>query len=279
MVMMKVSNGMIASWVAFFSCSLIVYFLFSDGDFSFLLTYAAMLRCFGFMLLVAKIQRSKSAAGISAKTLQCYIVVFSARLLSIMWHEGYLPYDRSGDWLYHVIEAASLCAASVAAFLVQVKYRLTYEDNNDSFGNVPGFPAELGALCIIVPAVLLAAVFHPSLNKDWLSDTLWTYSMYLESFAILPQLFLFQKQAVSCSTVEMLIGHFVAAVGGARIIEMAFWMSSFHELADRYGKKHVGFIVLGTQIIHLILMADFFYFYLAGLKRGLPMQLPTGSMV
>lgn len=39
-----------------------------------------------------------AASSVSLKTLQAYLFVFSFRLVSIMRHEGYLPYDRSGDW-------------------------------------------------------------------------------------------------------------------------------------------------------------------------------------
>ena len=52
------------------------------------------------------LRRTKSAAGVSVKTLHCYFFVFIGRLISITRHEGYLPYDRSGDWLYHVIARA-----------------------------------------------------------------------------------------------------------------------------------------------------------------------------
>ena len=50
---------------------------------------------------------------------------------------------------------------------------------------------------IFVRVVTFACVqvVHPTLNKDFLSDTAWTFSMYLESMAIVPQLFMFQKQA------------------------------------------------------------------------------------
>lgn len=268
---------MAVSWLGFFCVSLVVFMTMSDGDFSFLLTYASLTRCFGLLLLLAKLQRTKSAAGVSVKTLHCYFFVFIGRLISITRHEGYLPYDRSGDWLYHVIECASLVATCTAIYLCTFTYSRTYEASNDTFGHLPPLPAQAGAALIIVPAFVFAALLHPSLNRDWFSDTTWTYSMYLESFAILPQLFLFQKQAASCATVEKLIGHFVAAVGCSRVVEMAFWMSSFTELADRYGNRHVGFLVLGTQIVHLIIMGDFFYFYLSSIKRGLPMQLPNAA--
>ena len=48
----------------------------------------------------------------------------------------------------------------------------------------------------------------------------------------MPQLYMFQKQAGEA--VETLVSHFVFALGFARIVEMAFWMSSFHEV-----RKHL----------------------------------------
>lgn len=45
------------------------------------------------------------------------------------------------------------------------------------------------------PSLTRAQFVHPTLNKHFLSDTAWTFSMYLESMAIVPQLFMFQKQA------------------------------------------------------------------------------------
>ena len=36
---------------------------------------------------------------------------------------------------------------------------------------------------------------YRSLNHDFLSDVAWTISMYLESVAMVPQLYMFQKQA------------------------------------------------------------------------------------
>lgn len=40
-----------------------------------------------------------------------------------------------------------------------------------------------------------AQFVHPTLNRHFVSDTAWTFSMYLESMAIVPQLVMFQKQA------------------------------------------------------------------------------------
>ena len=68
----------------------------------------AMVRTLGFIILASKSVTQKSVAGISLKTLQLYAVVFTLRLSSILFFEGYLPFDASGDWFYQVNEVAGL---------------------------------------------------------------------------------------------------------------------------------------------------------------------------
>lgn len=75
----------------------------------------------------------------------------------------------------------------------------------------------------------------------------------------------------------MLVAHCVAALGFARVVEMAFWMWSFHELTDSSGSKYVGYFVLIVQFIQVAIMGDFFYFYIGSLRRGAPLQLPCQS--
>mmetsp|Transcript_32730 Transcript_32730/g.86499 ORF Transcript_32730/g.86499 Transcript_32730/m.86499 type:complete len:299 (-) Transcript_32730:41-937(-) len=227
--MVKPSSTVVAAWGIFFFCSLLVFKLLSDGDFSFLLTYAAVCRCFAFVILNIKMYTSNSASSVSLKTLEAYVCVFFLRLISIMRHEGYLPYDSSGDWFYHFVESASLCGVCVSIYLLYFRFRGTYDESQDCFGNLH-IPSFLGVLYVVVPCFLLSCLFHPNLNKDWLSDVSWTFSMYLESCAILPQLYMFQRQ--SSGVVEVLVSHSVFALGFARVVEMAFWMSSFHELTS-----------------------------------------------
>ena len=68
-------------------------------------------------------------------------------------------------------------------------------------------PRMITRLHVRVFLALLGAlqVIHPTLNKHFLSDTAWTFSMYLESMAIVPQLFMFQKQAKGI--VEVLVSY------------------------------------------------------------------------
>ncbi|CAN0370254.1 unnamed protein product [Pylaiella littoralis] len=262
----------IVSWFAFFAVSVVVYYLFSDRDFSVLMTFASLTRGFAFAMLLGVMVVKKHARGVSVKSLQLYTVVFAARLVSVLQHEGYLPYDRSGDFIYHVAEFGSLSLAAGCVVLMMTKLKSTYQKEVDSFGALY-IPTEWGTLYIFVPCLLLAVLVHPTLNKDFVSDTAWTFSMYLESMAIVPQLFMFQKQAKGI--VEVLVTHSTFALGLARILDMVFWVYSYQELTSHAGSHSVGMFVLIAQFVHILIMGDFFYYYAISVRTGNMMQLPS----
>ena len=68
---------------------------------------------------------------------------------------------------------------------------------------------ELSSWVLII--VLHRSSIHPNLNNDFLSNMAWTYAMYLESVALIPQLYMFQKQSTRV-VVELLTAHFVATL-------------------------------------------------------------------
>lgn len=266
-----------ALWAGFLLLSFLVYWFTSSGDFSFLLTFAAFMRCFGFGVLNFKMWGQKTAKGVSVKTLELYSLTFLCRLISIFRHQGYLPFDKSGDWFYHFVEACSLFSTCLAIYGILVPLASTYGENFDKFGNLY-IRSDFGAAYLMAPCILLAIVCHPNLNKEFLSDTAWTLSMYLEAVSMIPQIYMFQKQAATeGGSVEPLIGHTIFALGFSRIFELLFWLGSFKELADHAGGKLPGYIVLISQAGHLIVMGDFFYYYLKSMSSGLPMELPTSS--
>lgn len=118
------------------------------------------MRCFGFGLLNYKMWTARTASGVSVKTLQLYALTFFARLLSILRHQGYLPFDKTGDWFYHFVETMSLVAVMLAIYGIFVPLISTYGEKHDRFGNLH-IPSEFGALYLIVPCVILALIFHP----------------------------------------------------------------------------------------------------------------------
>lgn len=55
--------------------------------------------------------------------------------------------------------------------------------------------------------------------------------------------------------------HSTFALGIARVLDMIFWMFSYRELTTHSGSQSVGIFVLLSQFVHIIIMADFFYYY------------------
>ncbi|EER10857.1 conserved hypothetical protein, partial [Perkinsus marinus ATCC 50983] len=111
---MWLANNMdnIRFWGIFCLVGLVLFYVSSDWDFSVLLTISSMISMFSFLMVVVKIETSKSVSGVSLKMFECYTLVSVCRLGSIIPFDGYLPYDRSGDWLYRLTEVISLCLAS-----------------------------------------------------------------------------------------------------------------------------------------------------------------------
>lgn len=258
-----------------FALVMCVYHFLSDGDFSFLLTLGALTRLFGFVVLLVKFQSERSCAGVSLKTLELYAIVFLARLSSILFYDGYLPYDSSGDWLYQVIEVVSLLCVGVLIFITVVTYKNTYNATEDDFGKVKSIPTQFGPVILVVPAFVLAVLLHPSLNRNIFTDIGWTFAMYLETVAIMPQFYMLQK---ANRAVEPWVSHFVFSVGLSRVFLIVFWTSSFHELTDKHSigitGGWVGIFVLLAQIAHMLVMAEFCYLYLKSAVHKSPLVLP-----
>mmetsp|Transcript_6794 Transcript_6794/g.9973 ORF Transcript_6794/g.9973 Transcript_6794/m.9973 type:complete len:384 (-) Transcript_6794:89-1240(-) len=273
-IALQALNKNVLIWAGFFTVSLFTYFLLSGGDFSFLMTYGAMTRMFGFGILNVKTFKSQRATGVSKKTLQLYCIVFFFRLTSIIRHEGYLPYDKSGDWLYHFIEIMALVFTASALWAISVPYKSTYQADTDRFGEF-NVPPGFGAVYLAVPILIIAGCLHPNLNADFVSDVAWTYAMYLESVASIPQLYMFQKQ--TNGVVELLTAHFVAALGIGRMMEFIFWIYSYHELATSSGSALPGYLAIFSQFAQLVLMVDFFWYYFAAVKNATPLVLPSNN--
>merc|ERR1719182_1276207 len=125
----KKGNQIASGYFIFTLCAVIVYRLFTDGDFSSIYTLGMAVQCLAFYLLNAKVDMQKSVAGISAKTLQVYVLVFIFRLSSTLTRNGYLPMDSTGDWVFQLADLASLLLAIHLLRLLRGKLRSTYQDS------------------------------------------------------------------------------------------------------------------------------------------------------
>ena len=72
-------------WVILGIIILILYFVFSDGQFSLIFTLAGTVQTFGFALIAIKIRKSRSVTGLSRETFICYTVIFGVRFILFMF--------------------------------------------------------------------------------------------------------------------------------------------------------------------------------------------------
>lgn len=247
-------------WGGFAAFAITVFWVFSSGDFSFLLTLSSLVSIFSFLMVAMTIEATKSVKGVSLKMMECYIAVFFFRLCAIIPFEGYLPFDKSGDWLYQVCEASGLCLAGSIVYLMRVQYAGTYDAATDQFNH----------LWIVLPAAGIALVLHPHLNNFFPTDVSWAFALYLESVTVLPQFFMFMKEGRA----QTHTSHFLAAQALSRLMSFIFWASSFSELSnpDHHIKKFVGHWVVGIQLVQLVIMGDFCFHYVQALRKGIPVS-------
>jgi len=252
------------------------YHLFSDGDFSFLLTVGAIVRAFSFILLGIKMLTEKTARDISQKALIVYVVAYAARLSAIMIHQGYLPFDRSGDHVYKIAEFTSFVMAGFC--LVMTIRNRNSDAGADGFGKLSFLPTDspTGVMLILLPCLVLALALHPSLNNFFLTDSMWAYGCYLETMAVVPQLLKIRashKSKDSHVVVEPYTAHWMFSLAVARLYLLFFWMYTYHEL-HLAGNGLCGFAVLGAQALQLIFMMEYIYYYIRSAAKGEDISLP-----
>lgn len=67
--------------------------------------------------------------------------------------------------------------------------------------------------------------------------------------------------------------NFMFSIGVARALQFAFWISSYHELNDKYGtnitKQYPGYMVLFSQIANLVILGNFIIKYITNARKGI----------
>merc|ERR1711994_1238026 len=143
-------------------------------------------------------------------------------------------------------------SAAGTVYLMYFKFKATYDGNHDTF--LVDF--------LLVPCVLLALVVNHEFS---VMEILWTFSIYLESVAILPQLFMVSKTGEA----ETITSHYLFALCSYRALYILNWIYRYHI----EGTYDVIAIVAG--IVQTVLYCDFFYLYITKVMKGKSLVLPA----
>jgi len=252
-----------AAYLVFFVAMVVVMHKCTDGDFSVVLTMSSVVQCLGFFLLSLKVKFQRTVAGLSSRTLEMYVIFFMFRLGSTLFKNGYLPIDRSGDYIYQLGDIGALIIVLNLLYSIHKRHKDTYQAEHDTLQVFSAIPA----------CILLAVFVHGDLNNSPFFDTLWTVSLWLDTITMLPQLWMLTKLG---GQVEALTSHFVAAMVISRCFSFAFWLYGFKEIAPQDGSPNVaGYAIITAHSLQLLLCADFMYHYAKARLSKKEMVLPT----
>ncbi|XP_078047017.1 ER lumen protein-retaining receptor [Augochlora pura] len=196
------------------------------------------------IILLLKIWKTRSCAGISGKSQILFAIVYTMRYLDLM-----TTYISAYNTFMKIIFIATSYAT---VFLMYMKFKATYDHNHDTFR----------IEFLILPTLVLALLINHEFTAV---EVLWTFSIYLESVAILPQLFLVSKTGEA----ESITSHYLFALGSYRGLYLLNWMYRY------YAENHYDLIAIVAGLVQTVLYCDFFYLYITKVLKGKKLQLPA----
>jgi len=196
------------------------------------------------IILVLKIWKTRSCAGISGKSQLLFALVYTTRYLDLV---------TNFVSLYNTTMKLVFIGASYATlYLMYSKFKATYDHNHDTFR----------IEFLVIPIVLLSLVVNHEFS---VLEILWTFSIYLESVAILPQLFLVSKTGEA----ESITSHYLFALGSYRCLYIFNWLYRY------YAEGYYDLIAIIAGVVQTVLYCDFFYLYITKVLKGKKLQLPA----
>lgn len=197
------------------------------------------------LILLHKIQTTRSCRGISFKTQAIYVAVFITRYLGLLF----------GDWvsLYNFLMKIFFIGSSCyILYLMKFKHRPTNDPSIDTFK----------VEYLVGPAFLLSLIFNYGFK---FTEVSWAFSIFLESVAILPQLFLLQRTGEA----ETITTHYLAALGAYRGLYIPNWIYRY------FVEDVVDPIAVIAGLVQTALYLDFFYVYFTKVLQGQKFELPA----
>ncbi|KAL1411622.1 endoplasmic reticulum retention protein [Vanrija albida] len=195
-------------------------------------------------ILLHKMTTSRSCRGISFKSQALYLTVFLSRYLDLFW---------AFHSLYNTLmKLFFIGATAYTLYLMKFRYRATQDPALDTFKLV----------WILAPVAVLALIFNYEFS---FAEIMWSFSIWLESVAILPQLFMLQRTGEA----ETITTHYLAALGLYRGLYIPNWIYRYIT-EDQFDP-----IAVTAGIIQTAIYADFGYIYVTKVLRGQKFELPA----
>ncbi|XP_039053737.1 ER lumen protein-retaining receptor erd-2.2-like [Hibiscus syriacus] len=212
----------------------------------------------GISVLIYKLTREKTCAGLSLKSQELTAIFLAVRL----YCSFVMEYD-----IHTLLDLATLGTTLWVIYMIRFKLKSSYMEEKDNFA----------LYYVLVPCAVLALFIHPSTSHNLVNRIFWAFCVYLEAVSVLPQLRVMQNTKI----VEPFTAHYVFALGVARFLSCAHWVL---QVLDSRGHLLVALgyglwpsMVLISEIVQTFILADFCYYYVKSVFGGqLVLRLPSG---
>ena len=116
--------------------------------------------------------------------------------------------------------------------------------------------------------IIFALIMTLIINKDYsLWGLIWSFSLWLESVAVFPQISIIAKTNGFFSYTA----HYLAALGSYRFFYILLWIYRY------YKQRRIMWVAVISGTLQVLLYADFFYLYIKNFRQILSSDLPTVS--
>uniref|UniRef100_A0A0C9RGS5 TSA: Wollemia nobilis Ref_Wollemi_Transcript_25685_1322 transcribed RNA sequence n=1 Tax=Wollemia nobilis TaxID=56998 RepID=A0A0C9RGS5_9CONI len=236
----------------------LIFLRFVVHDHDNLFVAAEAIHALGIAVLIYKLTKEKTCAGLSLKSQELTAIFLGVRL----YCSFVMEYD-----IHTLLDFATLLTTLWVIYMIRFKLRSTYMEDLD---NLPIY-------YVVIPCVVLALVIHPTTSHNIVNRVLWAFCVYLEAVSVLPQLRVMQNTQV----VEPFTAHYVFALGVVRFLSCAHWilqvLDSRGYLLTALGHGLWPSMVLLSEIVQTFILADFCYYYVKSVVGGqLVVRLPAG---
>jgi len=212
-----------------------------------------MSHVFSIIVLLLRLRVAKNAQGISVRSHELFLLVFVTRYLDLLT-TFYSMYNSCMKIMY-IFTTASI----VYAIRYQEPICSTYDKAQDSF---------LHWKFAVLPCAIIATITCLiGSGQIQIMELFWTFSIYLESIAILPQLIVLQRYR----EVENLTGNYIFFMGAYRALYILNWI--YRAYNEPYYKHH--YVVYFCGVLQTLLYVDFFYYYVKSKAKGGKFSLPS----
>lgn len=223
-----------------------------------LLKYVADLcHLLSFIVLIYNMKKKKNCLGVSYRTQEIYLVIFTLRYSDIFT-------SWAGYWNFTFkILFFSLTLYSIYLIRLERPTCVSYEAIMDRFPHYKTiYPAAI-IIGFLLPDHSVWSALHPYFHK------VYNITVVMEAFAIVPQLMVLRK----IREIEIVTGGYIFFLGIYRGVYLLSWLWRMYELHFYFSHIYIKF-VFGT--IQFLLYGDFLLNYIKSVQEKKPfVHLPV----